>query len=416
MKIHYPERRPVLLLGWVPRIVVPVARSLQRHGITVDVANFVSHRRIFSRAIRRSISISAPERAPAAFKNEMHDLIQQGGYDMLIPVDDQALLALIENYEEFTQLAKIACPAPEIVRLALRKSSTLELAQRCGIRVPNTRIIANSGELSSLTHCFPFPWVLKPSDKETRVEETKSFILANEKEVAAAFAVPRNFSPPMLLQEYCTGAGVGIEILMHNGECLAVFQHRRLEEFPYSGGFSVTAIAEEPDSALAQKSTALLSAMQWEGPAMVEFKVNPADGSAVLMEVNGRYWGTISLAIAAGLDFPWFHWQVLHGEVPLIPENYAVGKKWRWTAGHVYRLHGLFIEALRSKSAQNALFASLLKLPAVLSPMVFDSLFKISDPLPAAFDLLEALRFSWKYDIGALLRRLPLALVHSSVK
>ena len=32
---------------------------------------------------------------------------------------------------------------------------------------------------------------------------------------------------------------------------------------------------------------------------MVEFKINPADGSAVLMEVNGRYWGSIGLPIAA---------------------------------------------------------------------------------------------------------------------
>ena len=52
---------------------------------------------------------------------------------------------------------------------------------------------------------------------------------------------------------------------------------------------------------------------------MVEFKVNPNDGSAVLMEVNGRYWGTISLPIFAGMDFPWYHWQVAHGERPEIP-------------------------------------------------------------------------------------------------
>ena len=64
------------------------------------------------------------------------------------------------------------------------------------------------------------------------------------------FPTAREFTPPMLLQEYCAGAGVGVEMLMHEGNCLGVFQHRRLKELPYTGGVSVTAIAEQPDPGL----------------------------------------------------------------------------------------------------------------------------------------------------------------------
>src|SRR5262249_33673656 len=155
----------------------------------------------------------------------------------------------------------------------------------------------------------------------------------------------------------------------------------------YTGGFSVTAIAETPDPALVEKSVTLLRAMRWEGPAMVEFKVNPTDGNAVLMEVNGRYWGTISLPISAGVNFPLYQWQLAHGEVPIVPHKYAVGTKWRWTAGHIGRLHGLLVAARRSSSARKALVLSLMQLPATFSPMVYDSLFKLSDPVPAILEL-----------------------------
>src|SRR5208282_1432568 len=105
--------------------------------------------------------------------------------------------------------------------------------------------------------------------------------------------------------------------------------------------FSVTAVAEHPDPALVEPSLALLRALQWEGVAMVEFKVRADGSNAVLMEVNGRYWGTISLPVSAGLDFPLYHWQVAHSEQPEIPQTYSADTKWRWTVGYLERLYHL---------------------------------------------------------------------------
>jgi hypothetical protein len=46
----------------------------------------------------------------------------------------------------------------------------------------------------------------------------------------------------------------------------------------------------------------LLEALSWTGLAMVEFRVGE-DGPS-LMEVNGRIWGSLPLAVRAGMDFP----------------------------------------------------------------------------------------------------------------
>ena len=416
LKAQDSGKRPVLVMGWAARIVVPIARSLHEIGVPVDVVDFALAPRVSSRAIREFRRVARPDLDRAQFVEQLRQFVQQGGHDMVIPSDDQTLSALTDHYDDLKDLLYIGCPPPETANLVLNKISTLEVAQQCGIRTPNTKLISNSAQLFESVGSLPFPWMLKPAQKETRLEETKSRTLATADHVTANFPTGKTFTPPMLLQEYCPGAGVGVEILMHKGECWAVFQHRRLKEFPYTGGFSVTAVAERPDPMLVEKSSALLRALRWEGPAMVEFKVNTPDGDAVLMEVNGRYWGTISLPIFAGINFPLYHWQLIHGEIPAIPEEYAVGTKWRWTTGHLYRLHSLLVAARHSSRARKALILSLLQLPATFSPSITDSLFSLSDPTPAIFELLHGLRYLSAYDLGALFKRFGLPLAWSSAK
>ncbi len=325
---------------------------------------------------------------------------------MLIPTDDQTLTAMTEHYDDFKGMLHIACPPPQITRLVLNKASTLEVARKCGIRVPNTTVVSNSAELSDLIRNVPFPWILKPAEKETRMEETKSYTLATADEVALRFPAAREFKPPLLLQEYCAGAGVGVEMLMHEGNCLAVFQHRRLKELPYTGGFSVTAVAEHPDPALVEPSLALLRALQWEGVAMVEFKVHADGSNAVLMEVNGRYWGTISLPVSAGLDFPLYHWQVAHGEHPEIPQTYSADTKWRWTVGYLERLYHLLPAARDSATARKALSDSLLHLPEDFGPRVFDATLTLTDPMPSVALFFRAIKYFVSNSISVLLKSL----------
>jgi len=397
-------KRPVLILGWIPRIIAPIARSLHKNGVPVDVADFAFQYRIPSRALCQFRRIRRPDLGRSEFVEQLTQFIRERGHDMLIPTDDQTLTAMTEHYDDFKDMLHIACPPPPITRLVLNKVSTLEIAQKCGIRVPRTVVVSNSAQLSDLARSFPFPWVLKPAEKDTRIEETKSFTLATADEVATKFPAAREFTPPMLLQEYCVGAGVGVEMLMHEGNCLAVFQHRRLKEFPYTGGVSVTAVAEHPDPALVDASLALLRALRWEGVAMVEFKVNRDGGSAVLMEVNGRYWGTLSLPVSAGMDFPLYHWQVVHGERPEIPRTYPAGRRWRWTVGYQARLYSLLAAARYSVLARKEVCNSLLDIPQDFGPRVLDSTLTLRDPMPSVAVFVRAMREFVLYSLGVLLK------------
>jgi len=384
--------RPVLILGCIPRIVIPIARSLHRRGVTVDVAGFLSDPRIPpSRAIAQSRRVPRPDVDRSEFVKQLRSFVIERQHDMLVPADDAMLRAVVEHYDDLAVLLDVGCPPPSIACLVLDKTATLAVAQRCGIQIPRTEVVSNSSQLHDLLGNFPLPWVLKPAQKETRIGKVKSCILATADEVVTRFPVGHEFAPPMLVQEYCSGAGVGVEILLHHEECLAVFQHRRTKEFPATGGESVTAVAEAVNQSLLESSLALLRALQWQGIAMVEYKVKP-DGRAVLMEVNGRYWGTLSLPIYAGIDFPLYQWELVHGERPAIPKTYAVGTKWRWTVGYLDRLFGLCGKARSSAYARQILKENLVQLHEDFSPSVCDATFIFSDPMPSVVAFFRAMR------------------------
>lgn len=402
-------KRPVLILGWISRIVLPIARSLHNHGIPVDLADCVEAPRIAarSRAIRQFVRIPYPDRSPDAFVSELRKFVGQHGHDMLIPTDDLGLVALMDCYDDFKDLVQIACPPPFVTRLVLDKSCTLQIAQQCGIRVPKTAVVDNSSQLFERVHEFPFPWILKPVSKQKQLEEFKSCKLTTADELGLLFPTSRDFKPPMLVQEYCPGAGVGVEMLIHNGECIAVFQHRRLKELPHTGGVSVTAIAESPDHVLVEQSLALLRALKWEGVAMVEFKIDPADEQATFMEVNGRYWGTISLPISTGVDFPLYYWQLQHGDLPNVCRTYAAGTEWRWTVGRLDRLYRLLAEARISNAARRPLRQDLLSLVGDFHPFTHDAIFQLSDPLPAMMEFARAVHYFTRHSLQVMRGTLP---------
>ena len=89
-------KKAVLILGMVPRITTPVARSLARHGIPVDVATFSTiERNVGSRAIRNFWQVPDPEISSPAFVDALRTLVRENHHDMLIPANDLALSAIV---------------------------------------------------------------------------------------------------------------------------------------------------------------------------------------------------------------------------------------------------------------------------------------------------------------------------------
>lgn len=73
---------------------------------------------------------------------------------------------------------------------------------------------------------------------------------------------------------------------------------------------------------------------------MVEYKFDPRRNQFVLMEVNPRFWGSLALAIHAGVNFPVLYHKAVLG-IPFEPVlTYPTGIycRWLWPGDILYFL------------------------------------------------------------------------------
>src|SRR5436309_218043 len=166
------------------------------------------------------------------------------------------------------------------------------------------------------------------------------------------------------------------------------------------------AIAEALDPALAEASLKLLRALEWEGPAMVEFRVDRETGNCIFMEVNGRYWGTSSLPILARVDFPLYHWQILRGEQPRVPGQYAIGMRWRWTPGYLDRLYSIMARSSGKIVCNTSRIRELVQIPIDFLPTIREALWSWSDPEPFFSELAASMYEHLTAAVSWLLRKL----------
>jgi len=141
------------------------------------------------------------------------------------------------------------------------------------------------------------------------------------------------------------------------------------------------------DDALVGPGLRLLDALDWQGVAMVECKRDLITGRHVIMEVNGRFWGSLQLAIDAGVDFPALLVRCVAGE--RVPEcrAYRVGVRSRWFWGDVDHLY------LRLRGAQSgSRFQALRDFFRVHPGRDRSEVWRWRDPAPFAVETLQWLR------------------------
>jgi protein-tyrosine-phosphatase len=114
----------------------------------------------------------------------------------------------------------------------------------------------------------------------------------------------------VVLQQNFIGIGVGVELLAYQGEILTALQHERVHEAP-NGGISGYRRTVPLDADLLDAAGRLMSALCYTGVCMIEFRRNLQRRDWVLIEINGRFWGSVPLSISAGLDFPTYLYEML---------------------------------------------------------------------------------------------------------
>lgn len=252
----------------------------------------------------RQLLVGPPSGEPHRFVHWLDRAVRRHRFDLVIPVGARACETLSRNRDRWAPGTTVVLPDAQRMERALDKRLAMQVAAEAGVAVPRTAEPASLDEVPEAAAQLGGPLVIK-----SPLEGTTGVAYAD----AAGAALPavlawqesHGLSPESMpiLQQRIVGRGYGVFATYQEGRCVRIAAHRRVREFPPTGGESTCCELEHDPEVLAT-GRRLLDALGWHGVAMVELKRHDADGRLYLMEVNPKFWGSLDLMLAAGADFP----------------------------------------------------------------------------------------------------------------
>lgn len=345
----------VLITDADNRSALAATRSLGMRGHSVIIA---ADRHPALASVSRYASVvetcPSPAADPTGFVAAIVRIAALHRVDVLLPMTEITTLLLTEHQHLLPPQCRLPFPATDCVARASNKAYVLQAARELGVPVPATHIAESSEDALSVAEALAYPTVLKPARSRVRTANgwlSTAVTYATSQEIFEhKIRNMREEEFPLLIQERIQGPGVGVFACFDNGKPIAWFTHRRIREKPPSGGVSVLRESAPLDPIAVDHANKLLTHLRWHGVAMVEFKRDDRDGSLRLMEINGRFWGSLQLAIDAGVDFPALLVELAAGQHPEPVESYRVGVRSRWFWGDV---DSLLTVLIRSRASLN---------------------------------------------------------------
>ena len=386
------SRIPVLVTDGEQRAGLAVVRSLGRAGYAPVVVS--REARSLGGASRYAAGVERvpdPLRRGDEFLAAVASIVKRYGIRVVVPVTEPSSIALLDAGASLHG-AVVAGPSLAAFRAISDKEHMLSVAREVGLATPGQIRLERSWDVGLVSNpALRFPVVLKPTRTVRGGSLHSVTYAANAEALGTRVAQLPESAFPLLVQQRVIGPGTGIFLLRWNGRVLATFAHRRLRETPPSGGASVYSESVDADPDLVAGASRLLERFDWQGVAMLELKRDIATGTAYVMEVNGRLWGSLQLAIDAGVDFPALLVGAALGNFPEQPPAYRAGVRLRWWWGDVNHL----LARLRHSGERLSLppnaptRAALVRDFLALRRADRNETFRADDPRPFLVDTLE---------------------------
>jgi predicted ATP-grasp superfamily ATP-dependent carboligase len=330
----------ILVLDGNENQAVACVRALSKAGHEVFVGAGTSWpKAAWSRYCKGSFVYTSPQKNAEAFVENIVEEVQRTDARLVLPMTERSTLPLSANREDIISAgAQMILPPHETVLRAFDKRATTDLAASLGITIPQTYLIKNKSEAEKVLENISYPVVLKPWSSEELSDTGKVVSTGRPLYAISKGQFLKNYTEIsrrcsfVLAQEFIDGRGAGYFALMQHGELRAEFAHRRIRDVHPTGSGSALRESVFPEPLIRDPALLILKELKWHGVAMVEFRVRP-DGQPVFLEVNGRFWNSLPLAVYAGADFPKFLAEMSqHGDVKS-SVKYKAGVRCRWLLG-----------------------------------------------------------------------------------
>jgi len=318
--------------GW-SRGALAAVRALSAAGWTVGLAS--AERRGLARASRscRRRHLIRPLQPVDAFLDSVTAAVRDGGYDVVFGAGEAEVLALSAARAGIGAIFPHA-PHPVVLR-ALDKVELADAATGVGIAVPDLTEAAAIGDettpviIKARMHARP-DIAGSPPRIDTNLITGRTAALRRVAEIRAVGGDPE-------VQVFHEGRLLAYSAVRGPGEVGVVADCMQLAShiWPPGAGASCRAVTVAVDEDLAGRVAALLDELDWFGLAELQFIVG-ADRVPRLIDLNGRFYGSLSLAVAAGANLPAAWAALAVGDAPA-PTRARAGVRYQWGAADARR-------------------------------------------------------------------------------
>ena len=252
------------------------------------------------------------------YKGRLISVLRDYEKPVLFCVGAVTLNLVAAQQEEFSDVADFLVASQSVLDQLNDKEVVHSRAEKLGIPVPKQYEDSQPDK---------FPVVIKPHCGEKfGLKAAERYAVAhNIEEYDAIMKKMRQYDPKPLVQQKIDGAGAGVSLLLDkDGTLICALCHRRIREYPITGGPS-TCCESFYDEMMIEQAYQLLHSFGFVGFGMVEFK-----GSCVL-EVNPRVWGSFPMTEATESPFVAQYARAASGEtVQYTPKDYKIGVRMRF--------------------------------------------------------------------------------------
>ena len=359
--------------------VLACVRALRAGGYEPWVAT-VGHSSYaaWSRARGGTMTVPDPTVDAELYAQRLARAAADVGASVVLPGTDQALLALAGRESLFPDGVTVGVCSRESVQRATDKSELARLAAQAGFPATPTRIV--SLEEPQHNDDVPYPTVIKPlrtmsPDQNGRLVSVGARRIENSTELHRAMSsMPQT---RWLVQQYLVGeleAAVGVA---WRGR-VACAAHQVAERiYPPDCGISAYARTIPGQPEVERRVRRLIELLAWSGMFQIQMLNTPA--GRYVIDLNLRPYGSLALAVAAGLNLPAIWTDLLLGR-PVHANGYRVGARYRSEE----RDAGALVAALSRRQWRTA--------ASGLRPRrgTVHAIFSLRDPLPALNSLRHA--------------------------
>jgi predicted ATP-grasp superfamily ATP-dependent carboligase len=346
----------LLTYGWV-RSSYGALRNLKRHGLDVVVSDSscfgMSQFSRFSSGFEKYTSHFVDEEQ---FISDLSKICSARDIKMILPSHNETEV-IARHRDRFKPSLVAMIPDEAHCRIFNNKSKAYDFVASLGIPTPSrvkyqdpnsvAQILRNRGVKKTVIKLLTgnsSKGVYHASSPEDAEMIVKSLI--------QEFGLVRSRYPQV--EEYVRGEGYGCSVLYSKGTFITHFTHKRLRDKIDTGGTSTYREASMHDG-IEAATRVICDSIGWNGLAMCEFKVCPNTGNFWFIEVNPRMWGSISLAIESGVQFPYLAWLcATQGEARALAYNAScstnVNWRARWLLGDIF----VFVSKLLSREYASA--------------------------------------------------------------